>query len=165
MKKVFFLFLLFIVSCSKNYNEEIKKAEDLISKNKYKEAVEVLKKVSDADDEKFSPVALSILGRIYQQHNLTDIQFKESQKIAQKYYYQIFEEYPKSNLAPKGLFMSAFILANELNEFEQAKKQYQLFLEKFPNDELAPSAKVELENVGLPPEMILNKRLNSSNEN
>jgi hypothetical protein len=55
--------------------------------------------------------------------------------------------------------MSGFVLANELNDYEQATETYNLFLDKFPNHDLATSAKEEVENMGLSPEEILKKNL------
>jgi TolA-binding protein len=53
--------------------------------------------------------------------------------------------------------MLGFIYANELNNYEKAKIYYQKFLERYPNSELAISAKFELENLGRKPEEIIKK--------
>jgi hypothetical protein len=42
-------------------------------------------------------------------------------------------------------------------KFDEATKSYKLFLEKYPNDPLAVSAKEELDNMGIPPEEILKR--------
>lgn len=162
--KYYFLALVFlIVGCSKNFEKSFSEAEELIKKNDYKSAVEILKDIADGNDEKYSPSALSKLGVIYQQNSLPLINYTESQKIAQKYFYQVYERFPNSDLAPKSLFMSAYILANELKQFDEATKQYKLFLEKYPNDQLAASAKIEIEYIGLSPEEILKKKTETSN--
>ncbi len=56
--------------------------------------------------------------------------------------------------------MSGFILANELQDYEAARKSYELYLSKFPNGELADDAKVELANLGKTPEEILKDKIN-----
>jgi outer membrane protein assembly factor BamD (BamD/ComL family) len=63
--------------------------------------------------------------------------------------------YPDSPRASKVLFMHAFLYNNELREADSAKKYYELFLATYPGDELAPSAKFELENLGRGPEELI----------
>jgi len=58
-----------------------------------------------------------------------------------------------------GLFMAGFVLANELNMYNEATETYNYFIEKFPEHELAASAKEELDNMGLTPEEILRKNI------
>ncbi|WP_268761450.1 tetratricopeptide repeat protein [Candidatus Chrysopegis kryptomonas] len=53
--------------------------------------------------------------------------------------------------------MLGFIHANELNDYKKAKIYYQKFIEKYPNSELATSAKFELENLGKEPEKIIQR--------
>lgn len=165
MKYTFLLFLLILVACSKNYEKNIAEADKLIEQRDFKKAVELLKEAASSNDEKISSVALRKLGVIYQQNNLPEVDYNESQLIAQQYFYKVFEKFPKSPEAPKSLFMSAYLLANELKQFDEATKQYNLFLENFPTDELAAPAKIELENIGLSPEEILKKNINNSNAN
>ena len=59
--------------------------------------------------------------------------------------------------------MAGFILANDLKDFENAKQTYNLYLEKFPNGQLADDARVELENLGKSPEEILKEKIQSEN--
>lgn len=165
MKYYFLLIIVFLIGCSKNFEKRFSEAEELITKNQYQDAIKILEDISRGNDENFSPKALSKLGFIFQQNNIPEYSYDQSQKIAQKYFYQVYERFPKSSLAPKSLFMSAYILANELKQYDEATKQYNLFLEKFPNDELVPSAKIELENIGLSPEEILKRRIETSNAN
>ncbi|MFK7808615.1 MAG: tol-pal system YbgF family protein [Saprospiraceae bacterium] len=59
--------------------------------------------------------------------------------------YNEFSNYEKSYHA---LFMKAFTLDDEMKQFDEAKKYYQKFLDKYPNDEFAVSSKFLLENLG-----------------
>jgi TolA-binding protein len=68
---------------------------------------------------------------------------------------RFLEAYPQSGWAPKVTFMLAFNYNNELAQYDSAKKYYELFLAKYPGDELAPSAKFELETIGKGPEELL----------
>ena len=60
----------------------------------------------------------------------------------------ILKNYPESELASKATFMVGFINANHLNNLEEAKKYYEMFIKKYPNHELVDSAKYELETLG-----------------
>jgi len=87
-----------------------------------------------------------------------DVPPTESLQKAVGLFRSIFDKYPGDKLAPKALFMSGFIQANELKSYPEATSSFNLFLQKFPNNELATSAKEELDNMGLTPEQILQKR-------
>jgi TolA-binding protein len=151
--------ILFLVSCSKSNETEFNRASELLKENKIEEAIEVFEKIAQSNDSKYSPEALAQLAAIYQGKLSNNISPTESAEKAQFYFRTIYDKYPQSPLAPKALFMSAFILANELNKYEQATKEYNLFLEKFPDNELASSAKQELEYIGLSPDEILKKKM------
>jgi TolA-binding protein len=69
--------------------------------------------------------------------------------------HRFLEMYPQSAWAPKVTFMLAFNYNNELAQYDSAKKYYELFLAKYPGDELAASAKFELETIGKGPEELL----------
>lgn len=60
----------------------------------------------------------------------------------------ILDEFPNGETTAKSTFMLGFIYANSLENLEQAKKYYKLFLEKYPNDDLADDAQYELNNLG-----------------
>lgn len=160
MKKFFvFVFIIGLISCSKSLDSDFNKANELLKQNKIEEAVSEFSKIAESGDKNFSPKALIQLASIY--HNKMDkgISASESADKAQFYFRTVYDKYPENPDAPKALFMSAFILANELNKYDEATKSYNLFLEKFPNHELAASAKQELEYIGLSPEEILKKKM------
>jgi len=72
---------------------------------------------------------------------------KDTLKAVENFKIQI-ETYPDGENYSKALFMLGYINANDLKKFDEAKKYYNLFIEKFPDDELASAAKYELENLG-----------------
>jgi outer membrane protein assembly factor BamD (BamD/ComL family) len=96
------------------------------------------------------------------------ILFACSQKLSEKEYYsqaekayseQNFEEavknykglvenYPNSENNSKALFMLGFILANDLKQYDEAKKYYVEFTTKYPKHELADDALYEIETLG-----------------
>lgn len=60
----------------------------------------------------------------------------------------IIEYYPEGENTPKATFMIGFINANDLKNLDEAKKYYTLFLEKYPENELADDAEYELKTLG-----------------
>lgn len=70
-------------------------------------------------------------------------------------YDRILTDYPESIEAGDALFMKAYVLHNELKELERAEQAYVTFLERYPNHDLASSARFELQNLGVPDAVIL----------
>ena len=64
------------------------------------------------------------------------------------FYKKIIAEYPDGKRAPESLFMLGFIYANDLKKYDQAKKYYTEFIQKYPKHELADDAQYELKNLG-----------------
>ena len=61
---------------------------------------------------------------------------------------KIIEYYPKGENAPKATFMIGYINANNIKNLEEAKKYYEMFIQKYPNNDLVDDAKYELETLG-----------------
>ncbi|MCA9741602.1 MAG: tetratricopeptide repeat protein [Deferribacteres bacterium] len=53
-----------------------------------------------------------------------------------------------SSLVAQCQFMTGYIYANDLHEYDNARREYEKFLEAFPNNELADDVAWELENLG-----------------
>ena len=161
MKKSLILILisLFIISCSKTSDQEYFDYEKkLLDERKTTEAITSLETlINEYPESKITPQALVQLAQIYQNQMDKTIKPAESFKKAEKYFMQVYEKYPDSEEAPKSLFMSGFILANDLMKYDEATSSYNLFLEKYPSHPLAVSAKEELDNMGLSPEEILKR--------
>lgn len=60
----------------------------------------------------------------------------------------IIEKYPTDKRGATSLFLKAFTYDNDLKDFVNAKKYYEEFLAKYPNNEFTESAKFLLENLG-----------------
>ena len=161
MKKYLFLALtaLVLTSCSKTTDQEyFDQANKFFKENKINEAIKSFENlVNDYPESDIAPKALVQLASIYQNQSDKNVKPEESFNRAQKYFMQVYEKYPESEEAPKSLFMSGYILANDLQKYDDATKSYKLFIEKFPGHPLAASAKQELDNMGLSPEEILKK--------
>ncbi len=159
---IFIITAVAFLGCSKKSGEDyLKSAEENLKNNKIQEAVLDLETyMKENPESEKAPETLTKLASVYQNKMLKNLSAKESLGKAVDIYKQVFEKYPNSNQAPTSLFMSAFILANELQKYHQAEVTYNLFLQKYPNHELASSAREELNNLGLSPEEILKKKNN-----
>ena len=71
---------------------------------------------------------------------------------AVEYFQKVYNDYPNGLLSSKALFMTGFINANYLQDFEKARESYSLFIEKYPDHELAKDAKFELDLMGKSPD-------------
>ncbi|MCK5033644.1 MAG: tetratricopeptide repeat protein [Calditrichia bacterium] len=60
----------------------------------------------------------------------------------------LLENYPEGQNTPNAMFMIGFICANHSEKLDEAKKYYNMFMEKYPDHELVSSAKYELETLG-----------------
>ncbi len=67
----------------------------------------------------------------------------------------IIEQYPDYEKTPTCLFLKGFVIENELKNEELARASYELFLEKYPTNELADDVKFLLENLGKTDEEML----------
>ena len=71
---------------------------------------------------------------------------------AETHFLKGYENYPDGLFSEKSLFMIGYLNANHLNNFDKARKYYQLFIEKYPDHELVTAARYELDNLGKPPD-------------
>jgi len=61
---------------------------------------------------------------------------------------KIIEYYPEGENAPKATFMIGYINANNTKNLDEAKKYYEMFIDKYPKNDLVDDAKYELETLG-----------------
>jgi outer membrane protein assembly factor BamD (BamD/ComL family) len=54
---------------------------------------------------------------------------------------EIWTEYPSTAVAPEALFMTGFMYDTDAKDMENARKYYQLFLDKYPTHALSANAK------------------------
>ena len=160
------LTLILFVGCSskKTDKELFDEAQTFIQQQKYPEAAMAFEELTnDYPESNLAPKALSQLASIYQNKQIKTLSEKESLEKAIKLFKKLHDDYQASEYAASSLFMAGFIYANELQNFEEAKKCYQQFLKEYPNDDLAASAQAELDNMGMSPEEILQKRMAKEN--
>jgi outer membrane protein assembly factor BamD (BamD/ComL family) len=58
--------------------------------------------------------------------------------------------------------MAGFIQGNDLKKYQESTATYTLFLQKYPQSDMAPAAKDEINYMGLTPEQIIAKKELSS---
>jgi len=63
-------------------------------------------------------------------------------------YQQLIRLYPSSPMCAQSQFMIGYIYANHIQNFDAARQAYQVYLERYPNDEMAKDAKWELDHLG-----------------
>jgi len=158
------LFLLFIAGCGDQGKEQLALAEKNAKENKIEEAVVLYEAVIKENPEgENTAKACYDLATIYKNalHPKLSSEIQFSKAI--EYYTIAYEKFPESKESPQSLFMIGFIQNNELSDYTAATKTYKTFIAKYPKHELAPSANAELNNMGLTPEQILEKRLAKQN--
>jgi TolA-binding protein len=163
MKRIFTFFTIIILlftACKSNKDKELFESAAAKAKAKnYSEALKDYQKIITeySSSEKAAESYFSVAA-MYHMYQIPNISKEESLKKAVSYYHKLFEEFPGNEKAAKGLFMAAFIEANELNQVEKAREYYQAFLKEYSSHELAPQAKIELDNLGKAPEEILQNK-------
>jgi outer membrane protein assembly factor BamD (BamD/ComL family) len=75
--------------------------------------------------------------------------------MAIEYYNRILLSYPAFRKRPYCVFLQAYILENQLNQYDQAKARYQEFIDKYPDHVLVKDARASIENMGKPIEELI----------
>jgi TolA-binding protein len=164
MKRIllFLLPLLILAGCSSKKDSDYKTEGD-----KQKSAGNISASIiayesllKEFPNSKLAPGAMAEIANYYQENKVKNVGMRESLEKSAKMFREVYDKYPKSTEAPKALFTSAFILANQLGKFTEATETYKLFIEKFPNHELVHSAQQELDMMGITPEEIISRKNN-----
>ncbi len=165
MKRLIYLGLigLFLVTaCSKKDTKDqtlFDEAQKQMKEENYPMAmVKYLSIVKDYPKGDYYAKSLMELGNIYNAKLITTMSPAENEHMAIYYYKKVFNEFPVSTHAEQALFLTGFIYANELKDQDSAKINYNLFLEKYPNSQLASSVKGELQNIGKTPDDVIDKK-------
>ncbi len=163
MKKLLIILIsvgYLISGCSNRTPKDyLEQARQYISEENVEEAfINYETIIKEFPNSEFAPVAMAELAGLYQNKLIKNLTEKQSLEKAIQLFINVSEKYPQSSEAPKSLFMAAFIQANELNNYPEATKLYNLFIEKYPKHQLVASAKEELNYMGLSPDEILKKK-------
>lgn len=75
--------------------------------------------------------------------------------LAIEYYNRILLNYPDFKKRPYCVFLQAFILENQMSQYDQAKARYQEFIDKYPDHVLVKDARASIVNMGKPIEELI----------
>lgn len=170
MKKIFGFLLvgltIFLINCSGKTDKDIyESAKKNLENEKYSDALVLFEElVNEYPNSEYYKEALLETGQLYQGQVDKNISYKESLKKAIQSYRMFYSKYKDDPKAPQTLFMIGFIQANDLDELDSARVTYTKFVELYPDNEIAASAKTELENLGLSPDEILAKKIQTKPE-
>ena len=98
------------------------------------------------------------IGKYYQSMLAPNMSKEESMRKDIVYYKTVVKNYDTIKEAQPALFMIGFVQDNELNQPDSAKIFYNQFVEKYPNSDLAKSARMELQSLGQKPEDMLKQK-------
>ncbi len=68
---------------------------------------------------------------------------------------RIMDQYPDYEKTPQCLFLKGYIYENDVHDLDMAKKIYEEFLQKYPDDEFADDAEISIQNLGKSPEDLI----------
>lgn len=145
-----FTIVLLLLACGvRQTAEELwQTSENQLNAKKHERAIKSLETlVATYPDHPLAPRAQFQIGDIYM-NNIEDL------KRSLGAYKQTTVQFPGTDEGVKALFMIGFLNANHLEDFEAAREAYMDFMSRYPNHELVPSVKFELENLGKPVEDI-----------
>ncbi|MHB1686027.1 MAG: tetratricopeptide repeat protein [Ignavibacteriaceae bacterium] len=158
---------LVLAGCSKKTDQYyMDLGNTSVDQKNYDTAIESYEKLVDEYPEsQLAPEAIFKMATLYQNQMIKKVPStnqnlspEESLQRAVSLFRSAYDKYPQSSIAPKCLFLSGFIQANDQKDFNNATVTFNLFLKQYPNNELATSVKEELENMGLTPEEILQRK-------
>ncbi len=162
MKKIISIFLLLFAMAACNSHNDKKYFESASAKYKANDfagaVIEYEKLLNEYPNSEYAEDAYFAVAGIYQMNKVPKLSKVESARKAVEYFQEYYKHFPKSDKAPKALFMIGFTRANDLHEYDSAGIAYREFLNKYPNHELVPSVKLELDNLGKTPEEIIEKQ-------
>lgn len=168
MRSISLLLLLLFMACGvKQTAEELWISyEQQLRARQYHRAIKTLETLVAAYPEHFlAPKAQFQIGNIYM--NNTEFQIRDFRmgitddlpssndlRSSIAAFQETTARYPETDEGVKALFMIGFMYANHFGNYEAARQAYLDFLNRYPNHELIPSVKFELENLGKPVEEI-----------
>ncbi len=147
MKKglaIWFLFILvFYLGCGNLSDSElIEKAKEFEEQQEFMLAIEQYEACANLYPE--SPLSAEALYRA----GLVYINALSDSTNGISYLRRVVREYAENEYAALSQFMVGFIYANTLSDTAQARIEYNLFLQNYPDHELVPSVEWELKYLG-----------------
>ena len=150
MKRIFYILILFklVFLADSNIELSIENKYQLAQDYRNKQMIEdCLRELFDIKDE-YLKANFDIASIYYQEYKNYDIALEFFNFIIKKYESNLdsninfLEE--NLNIYKNAIFFSAYIYVNDLELYTKGKKMYELFIEKFSDDELTDDAMHEL---------------------
>lgn len=163
MKKIFlFIFILSIVlyACENTNIKKSKKEEQREELIKIDSSISAIKDKFDVNLAKNAMIKFSDFAENYPDDSLAPNYMFKAAQLAQSvnlgnqtiiYLDKIINKYPNFNKISTCYFLKGFVYDNILQDFDNAKKSYLEFIEKFPNDDFVDDASALLKNLGKSP--------------
>jgi tetratricopeptide (TPR) repeat protein len=85
---------------------------------------------------------------------MIDADIREDVTNGLHYLERIASEYPDHPIHSKTLFLIGFTYAEQLSQFDKAREAYEKYLQLYPDGEMAPSVRIELDNLGIRPSFL-----------
>jgi len=126
------------------FNPEVKK----INKSKVLKIINFYTEYAERyPDDSLSPVYL------FKASDVSMNLYRPSETI--KILDTILIRYPDYEKTPTALFLKAFIYEDQVKNYDRARKYYQMFIDKYPDNEFADDAQMSLDNLGKSPEELI----------
>ncbi len=152
MKFIMYAFpcaILLLAGCAKTSEDDLwKKAEQMRTAGNADSTILLCQSIlRDYPQGKEAAHALFMLAEAYNG--------KQDYHAAVNCYSAFAAKYPDSSSTPLAMFLVGFIYDGNLQMLDSARTAYQNFLAKYPNHELAASARSEIDNLGKTPDEII----------
>ncbi len=154
--------VIFMVSCGEN--SEKKKAKEVIAASEAKIFGDSTATIPDEKTGLEMITAYTDYSKAWPKDTISAEYLFKAAEIAMNmnksamaidYYNRILLSYPGFSKTPYCIFLQAFILENQMNQYDQAKARYQEFIDKYPDHVLAKDARASIDNMGKPIEELI----------
>jgi tetratricopeptide (TPR) repeat protein len=144
--------LAFLIGCSSLSDEELWKKVELAKANhNWDSTIQVSQRIlKEFPDGRFGGWARFALAESYR--------FKNQPREALDHYKLFVQKYHDMQPGALSLFLVGYIYSNDLHMNDSAKFYFEQFLVKYPNHELVPSVKFELESIGKSPQEVFDEK-------
>ncbi len=153
MKAAAIFLVVCLTGCSSLSEEELwKRIESAKANKNWDSTLQVSQRIlKEYPDGRFGSWARFAIAESYR--------FKNQPREALDNYKIYVERYPDLPPAVLSLFLVGYIYGNNLQMTDSAKYYLEEFLQKYPQHELAPSVRLELESLGRSPQEVLEEKL------
>ena len=143
---------LFLIGCAKMSEDELwQKVEQSRASGNADSTVQMCQAIlKEYPEGKNASAALFMLAETYNA--------KHDFHAAVNSYSAFVKKYPDLNSTPLAMFFIGFIYNNNLQMPDSARIAYENFIARFPNHDLAASAKSEIDNLGKTPDEIIDAK-------